>query len=198
MAWVLVLILVFAFALAEIAMMFPDFLKEALWSPWSWAYLLLNMATSAGALYLTGKTTGQPITPMLGMVVGLGFPTILRSKFTLLKRIGAEGSDLSVDLGGWYDRFARLFRDRMDQAVLDKRDEFVSALMNKYRTPPELQAKAAHLIGLFPNDPEQTQKREYIEKVMQQGVSDEQKCSTLASFILLRGGRKYAEKLLQA
>jgi hypothetical protein len=204
-AWVpyIIVILIGAVVgLAEIISTFSTTPILALGTRWGWILVLLNGGSAALVLWLVNRfvpTTADPL--LVALAVGLGFPTLIRTNFTVAKRLEAvEGKDLSVNLGWIYDQFQNLARTQIDLALVSKRQKLHRDLLKKYPEIKDLVEMAQYLIqerALFSSaDVERMQK--YVESVRDsQTLSDQVKRVTLARFILDTGGPGYVRELVR-
>jgi hypothetical protein len=204
-AWVPYIIVVLIGAvvgLAEIISTFSTTPVLAMGTGWGWILVLLNAGSAALVLWLVNRfvpTTTDPL--LVALAVGLGFPTLIRTNFTVAKRLeSVEGKDLSVNLGWIYDQFQNLARTQIDLALVSKRQKLHRDLLKKYPEIKDLVEIAQYLIqerALFsPADVERMQK--YVESMRDsQALSDQVKRVTLARFILGTGGPGYVRELVR-
>src|SRR5690349_16775532 len=77
--------------LAELTSTFSDYAREALASQWGRLMLWVN-GLSAVLAYLVVRIYAPDTNPTILLIaVGLGFPAIIRTKFTLAKQFGGDG-----------------------------------------------------------------------------------------------------------
>jgi hypothetical protein len=139
------------------------------------------------------------------LAVGLGFPALIRTNFTLAKRLepGVEGGDgqaLSINLGWLYDQFQNLARTQIDLALVLKRQALLRPLLEKYPALEDLVSIAHNIIqerALFSQE-QIGQMQEYVEGVKRnERLAEPVKRVTLARFILDVGGPGYVQELIR-
>lgn len=200
--YIMVVIIGAVVGLAEIISTFSTTPILALDTRWGWILVLLNAGAAPVVLWLINRfvpTTTDPL--LVALAVGLGFPTLIRTNFTVAKRLEAvEGKDLTVNLGWIYDQFQNLARTQIDLALVSKRQKLHRDLLKKYLEIKDLVEIAQYLIqerALFsPTEVERMGK--YVEGVRDsQVLSDQVKRVTLARFILDTGGPGYVRELVR-
>jgi len=186
--------------LAEIVSTFPHSPAEAFKNRWGQLLIALNVVSAAIVLWIVNRYAPAGSDSLgTAIAVGVGFPTVVRTKFTIAKQFaGEEGRDLSINVGWLYDQFQNLCKTQIDLALVMTRQRLIKALMDKYATVPEL-AEIAHTVmqerALFTQeDVEKLQK--YVEGVVASAtMSDVAKRVTLARFILDTGGPGYVQAI---
>src|ERR1051326_6122024 len=79
--------------------------------------------------------------------VGVGFPTLIRTKFTLAKQFGGDDKDdLNVNIGWLYDQFQNLCKKQIDLDLMLYRLTQVDRLLERYSTVQELSQTALYTI----------------------------------------------------
>lgn len=193
--------------LAEILSTFSTTPLLALRTLWAGLLVALNAGTAALALWIVFRFLPPTADPLLvALAVGLGFPALIRTNFTLAKRLesgvgGGEGQALSVNLGWLYDQFQNFVRTQIDLALVLQRQALLRPLVEQYLDWEELVDIAHHLIqerALF--SPEQIgQMQDYVEGVKRnEKLAEPVKRVTLARFILDVGGPGYVKELIRS
>lgn len=190
-----------AVGIAEVVSTFRDSPREAMSTGWAWALVLLNGAAAAGVLALALLSPTVRNSPYLSaLAVGVGLPTLIRTKFTVAKQFaGGEGGDLSINLGWLYDQFQNLCKTQIDLRLMTFRHRLVQKLISRYADTKTLFQLAQHTVltrsGL--TDEQREEKISYLEKTFEKLPSETARVA-MALFILDTGGREYLEMLAVA
>lgn len=191
-----------AVGIAEVISTFSSFPTEALKTGWAWGLVALNALAAVLVLFIVRYYTGQSNPIMTALAVGVGLPTLVRTKFTLAKQFGGtEGNDLSINLGWLYDQFLYVCKVQIDLVLLQMRRKLIHDLLMKIRTPQE-SANIAHQViverALFSQEDVQ-RRQEYVNGILQSTtIPDSAKSVGLARFIFETGGRDYVEALIES
>lgn len=191
-----------AVGLAELTSTFTDYPREAIASQWGQILVWLNssmavLAYLVARIYAPADT--NPIMIILG--VGVGFPALIRTKFTIAKQIGGSGSDdLSVNFGWLYDQFQNLCKKQIDVDLMSYRRLQVDKLLARYNTVQELYQTALYTVKaratLTPV--EERERLEDLQQTIDPKVPPELARMNLGLFILEVGGLAYVDLLVRA
>jgi hypothetical protein len=205
-AYVLVAALGGLVGLAEILSTFSSTPLLALRTLWAWLLVALNAGTAVLALWIVFHLLPDTSDPLLiALAVGLGFPALIRTNFTLARRLGSEagvgeGQALSINLGWLYEQFQNFVRTQIDLALVLQRQALLRPLVEKYPNLEELVSIAHNLIqerALFSRE-EIGQMQKYVEDVQEdEKLAESVKRVTLARFILDVGGPGYVKELIR-
>lgn len=93
--------------LAELSSTFSEYPREAIATKWGQYLMWLNAIAAVGAYFIGRAYAPAGTDPvLLILTIGVGFPALIRTKFTLAKQFGGDGKDdLSINLGWLYDQF---------------------------------------------------------------------------------------------
>jgi hypothetical protein len=181
--------------LVEATATFADYPREVLRSNWVKILVLLNAFVSAIVFGVVWSYSAETDPYILALTVGLGFQTLIRTKFTLAKQFGGEGKDseVSVNFGWLYDQFQNFCKTRIDLDLMEKHQDEVVNLANRY-SMDELYGIADYIIEARTTlTQEQKQARRVaLEKFITDSPSAP--ASALKSFV----GMKIALFILQA
>lgn len=123
--FVIVMLAAIALAVLEIFKTFGRDVLEALRNRWAWLLIGVNVVASAvvyaviRAVFNVGDNMGT------ALVVGLSFPILLRSRFTLFRAVGPKDSDelstLSLKIDEAYSALQNLCWESVDDLLADRR-----------------------------------------------------------------------------
>jgi len=157
-------------------------------------------------LWIINQFSPQAANSILtALAVGLGLPTLMRTKFTVAKRlVGGEGEgegDLSINIGWLYEQFQNLCKTQIDLALIAHREKLLRGLVDKYPHSAQL-VEIAHYVlqerALFTQEDVQRMQN-YIEGIKSSTTIPEvAKRVTLARFILDTGGPGYVQELIRS
>jgi hypothetical protein len=143
---------------------------------WWWGFVLLNAAL-AGGLYLAVESNdalkAQP-TWMRGIVVGLGFLSLMRQKFGTV-------SGQAVGIENLYDRIKRVFYRRLELAE----QQVIAATVTRLLQNSDLariRQRARVWAATLPAE-QKDRWLEWLQRVEADTVSDSEKCVVLATAI---------------
>jgi len=143
---------------------------------WWWGFVGLNAAL-AGGLYLAVETNdalkSQPIW-MRGIIVGLGFLSLMRQKFGTV-------SGQAVGIENLYDRIRRVFYRRLELAEQVVIAEAVTRLVANSDLA-RLRQRARVWAATLPLE-QKDRWLQWIQRVETDTVSDDEKCTVLATAI---------------
>jgi len=186
-------------AVAEVVSVFERDPARALCTWGSVFLLLLNMAMAVLLLALVRSFWAGGDSPWMALAVGLGLPTLVRTRFTLMKplpgTVGSEGVEIRLD--ELYERLQRFCRGRIDLALAGQRVRLVEQAMDQL----ELEELARRLRLLLEGGLVLTasdKARRYVDKILTaEGYSEERKRMLLAFAILDHGGHQMLEGMLK-
>ncbi len=123
--------------LSELASTFSDYPREAIATRWGQLLIWLNAVAAVLAFLIAQVYAPATINPLVLIIgVGVGFPALIRTKFTLAKQFGGEGSgDLNLNVGWLYEQFQALCKKQIDLELMRSRLESVERLLAQYSTP---------------------------------------------------------------
>jgi len=186
-------------ALAEVVTVFEADPVSAL-RTWGAAFLLfLNGIMAVLVLALLRTLFPETRSPLVALAVGLGLPTLVRTRFTILKPLPgtttSEGIDIRLD--ELYERLQRFCRGRIDVALASRRVRLVSRALERLALDKLEQQARLLLEGgltLVPSD----KGREYVDKIMNQESYDERRKKMLLAFAILNyGGQAMLAEMLR-
>jgi hypothetical protein len=192
-----------AVGLSEVSSTFSDYPREAIVTRWG-QYLIGLNALAAMVAYLLARIYAPPDTDptVLIVAVGVGFPALIRTKFTLAKNFGGgngEG-DVSVNLGWLYDQFQYLCKKQIDLELMTYRRAKVDQLLKRYSTVQELYDTALYALKaratLTPE--EETAKRAELERIIGDKLPPELTRLDLGLLILELGGVAFVDSMTLA
>jgi len=122
-------------AIAEIVTVFENDSMRALKTWGSFLLVFLNVVFAVFLLFLVntvgGVTTGSSRF-WVALGVGVGFPTLLRTRFTFIKPLpGSADEGIAVSLDELYGRLQRFCRRQIDQALATGRVQLVDEAMQR-------------------------------------------------------------------
>jgi len=110
--------------------------------------VLLNAGVAALVLYLVLLNSAASENPLLtGVAVGVGLPTLVRTRFTVARQFsGGESGDLSLNLGWLYEQFQALCKTQIDLKLMSIRHRLAGRLIQRYADATALFQLAHHTI----------------------------------------------------
>ena len=188
--------------LAELASTFGEYPREAIATRWGQYLIWLNAIAAVGAFFVVKQYT-PPDTNilLLTLSVGVGFPALIRTKFTLAKQFDGEGKeDLSINLGWLYDKFQYLCKMQIDLELMTYRRTQVDRLLARYSTVQELYQTAIYTAKARAtlSKEEEEAKLAELEKIIDPKVPPEVARMELGLLILELGGVAYVDLLVRA
>ncbi len=188
--------------LAELASTFGEYPREAIATRWGQYLLWLNALAAVGAFFVV-KQYAPPDTNIFLLIlsVGVGFPALIRTKFTLAKQFGGEGQeDLSINLGWLYDKFQYLCKMQIDLELMTYRRTQVDRLLARYSTVQELYQTAIYTAKARAtlSQEEEAAKLAELEKIIDPKAPPEVARMELGLLILELGGVAYVDLLVRA
>jgi hypothetical protein len=188
--------------LAELASTFADYPMDAVVSAWGLGLIAFNGAMAALVFAIVRLYTPETELFLLVLAVGVGFQALIRTKFTLAKQFsGAEGGDLSLNLGWLYEQFQALCKTQIDQTLMRRRQPIVRKLVEAFPSQLALFNMAYYTVvarrTLTPEE-EARQLDELAERLGDTSLPDEVIRMTLALRILEIGGEGHAQVLIEA
>ena len=186
-------------AVAEVVSVFERDPVRAL-RIWGAAFLLLlNAAMAVLLLALVRSFWPGGDSPWTALAVGLGLPTLVRSRFTVMKPLpgtaGSEGVEIRLD--ELYERLQRFCRGRIDLALAGQRVRLVGQAVDRLELA-ELERRLRLLLegGLVLATSDKA--RQYVDRILaQEEYGEERKRMLLAFAILDHGGHQMLEEVLK-
>ncbi|MGH2524137.1 MAG: hypothetical protein ACRDH2_16645, partial [Anaerolineales bacterium] len=135
--------------LSELTSTFEDYPREAIATRWG-QYLVWLNAVAATLAFAVARVYTPPTTNifLLILTVGVGFPTLIRTKFTVAKEFGGRaGEDLSVNVGWLYEQFQKLCKKQIDLELMTFRRRQVDRLLLHYSSVSELYDAALYVLN---------------------------------------------------
>jgi hypothetical protein len=188
--------------LAELASTFADYPMDAVISAWGLGLIGLNGAMAALVFAIVRFYAPETDMFLLVLAVGVGFQALIRTKFTLAKQFsGADGGDLSLNLGWLYDQFQALCKTQIDQMLMRRRQPIVRKLVEAFPSQLALFNMAYYTVvarrTLTPEE-EAQQLDVLAERLGDTSLPDEVIRMTFALHILETGGEGHAQALIEA
>jgi hypothetical protein len=156
------------------------------------------MGVAAGVLAISQIYAKDANPVLLAVAVGVGLPTLIRTKFTVAKQF-MGGEELSINVGWLYDQLLGWFKTEIDIAVVNDRQKIITRLLQKIPEVDKLK-DIAHTVlqgrSLF-TAMEVTQREEYLNRIAASTIPDAAKRVAFARFIWDMGGREYIENLIK-
>ena len=200
--YLVVILLGVVVGLAELASTFSDYPMDAVISAWGLGLIALNGAMAAIVFAVVRIYAPETDLFLLVLGIGVGFQALIRTKFTLAKQFsGAEGGDLSLNLGWLYEQFQSLCKTQIDQALMRRRQPIVRELVESFPSQLALFNMAYYTVvarrTLAP-DEESRQLAELTARLQDTSLPDEVIRMTLALHMLETGGEGHAQALIEA
>jgi hypothetical protein len=161
--------------------------------------LLLNAAMAVLILALMHSFGAGGDSPWMALAVGLGVPTLVRTRFTVMKPLPgtAESEGVEIRLDELYERLQSFCRRRIDVALAGQRVRMVEQAMDGLELE-ELERKSRLLLegGLVVTA---SQASAYVDKILGKQEYDEERKRMLLAFAILNfGGHGMLEEMLKA
>lgn len=197
--YAIVLILGAIVGLAEIIATFSQAPREAFRTLWAWILTGANMVAAVGVFAIFNLYVKNVNPILLAVAVGVGFPTLIRTKFTVAKQF-MGGEDLSINIGWLYDQFLGWFKSEIDISIVNTRLKIIDKLIKKIKEINELRQIAYTILHerslLTQEDVERFKK--YIDGIVEsETIPKRAKQVALAKFIWNLGGRDYIKNLIR-
>ena len=160
-------------------------------------FLNVTMAVLILALMHSFGTGGD--SPWAALAVGLGLPTLVRTRFTVMKPLpgSADSDGVEIRLDELYERLQSFCRRRIDVALAGQRVRMVEQAMDRLELG-ELERKARLLLegGLVVTASEASG---YVDKILGKQEYDEERKRMLLAFAILNfGGHGMVGEMLKA
>lgn len=185
--------------IAEVIATFPNTPRDAFRTWWAWVLVILNMGVAAGVLAIA-QFYAEDVNPvLLAIAVGAGFPTLIRTKFTVAKQF-MGGEDLSINVGWLYDQVLGWFKTEIDIAIVNDRQKTISRLIEKIPEVDKLKEIAYIVLrerSLITPE-EVKQREEYLKGIAAGTIPDAAKRVAFARFIWDTGGGDYVKNLIRS
>ena len=191
-----------AVGLAELTSTFEDYPREAIVTQWGQYLIWLNGGTAVLAFFIVGfyAPAGTNIFILI-LMVGLGFPTIIRTNFTFAKQFGGDGKgDMGINLGWLYEQFQTLCKKQIDVELMTFRRKQVDRLLTRYPTVQELYQTALYTIkarATFTKAEEEAKLSELQQKIDPKFPIEAAR-TEIGLLILEVGGIAYVDLLVEA
>lgn len=193
-----------AVGLSEVSSTFSDYPLKALGNRWG-QYLIALNALAAMLAYLLARIYAPPDTDPIVIIVGvgIGFPALIRTKFTLAKNFSGSSNgdgDVSVNLGWLYDQFQALCKKQIDLELMTYRRAKVDQLLKSYPTVQELYDTALYTLQARATLPpeEEAAKRAELQRIIGDKLPPELTRLDLGLLILELGGEAFVDSMTQA
>lgn len=187
-----------AIAISEIVTVFENDASRALKTWGSFLLIFLNVAFSILLLMMVNSVGNYGVSNRfwIALGVGLGFSTLLRTKFTFIKPLpGSADEGVAVSLDELYGRLQRFCRRQIDQRLATDRVQTVDEAMAQLDLAV-LEQRLRLLLegGLILADPNAAK---YVDRILEQTTYTESRKKMLLAFGLLNyGGFNTLKKLL--
>ena len=187
-----------ALAVAEVVSAFEPDPVRALRTGGSILLLLLNVAMAVLLLALVRSFGGGGDSPWAALAIGLGVPTLVRTRFTVMRPLPgtAQSEGVEIRLDEIYERLQSFCRRRIDVALAGQRVRMVEQAMERLELE-ELERKSRLLLegGLVVTA---SQASGYVDKILGKQEYDEERKRMLLSFAILNfGGHGMLEEMLK-
>ena len=199
--WALYLLAVgasLALAVAEVVSAFEPDPVRALRTWGSILLLLLNVAMAVLLLALVRSFGGGGDSPWAALAIGLGVPTLVRTRFTVMRPLPGtvESEGVEIRLDELYERLQSFCRRRIDVALAGQRVRMVEQARDRLELE-ELERKSRLLLegGLVVTA---SQAGAYVDKILGKQEYDEERKRMLLAFAILNfGGHGMLEEMLK-
>lgn len=186
-------------AIAELSSTFQTYPREALRTRWAGVLIAINIVAAILALIITRLTMPQMNPVLQVLAVGVGFQTLIRTRFILAKPIDGSGEgEISLNLGWLYDQFQNLCRTQIDLELMNNRRTAVTRLLDYYPSLAELYDIAWYTIiarATLSEDEEAARLAE-LEKLIDPKAPEQFARTSIALMVLENGGQAYVDLLL--
>lgn len=191
-----------AVGLAELTSTFEDYPREAIVTQWGQYLIWLNGGTAVLAFFIIRfYAPADTNIFLLILMVGLGFPTLIRTNFTFAKQFGGDGKgDMGVNLGWLYEQFQTLCKKQIDVELMTFRRKQVDRLLARYPTVQELYQTALYTIkarATFTKAEEEAKLGELQQKIDPKFPIEAAR-TEIGLLILEVGGIAYVDLLVEA
>ncbi|MEK7442456.1 MAG: hypothetical protein AABZ78_16775 [Chloroflexota bacterium] len=191
-----------AVGLAELTSTFEDYPREAIMTQWGQYLIWLNGGTAVLAFFITRfYAPAETNIFLLILMVGIGFPTLIRTNFTFAKQFGGDGKgDMGINLGWLYEQFQTLCKKQIDVELMTFRRKQVDRLLARYPTVLELYQTALYTIkarATFTKAEEETKLSELQQKIDPKFPIEAAR-TEIGLLILEVGGIAYVDLLVEA
>ena len=187
-----------ALAVAEVVSAFEPDPVRALRTGGSILLLLFNVAMAVLLLALVRSFGGGGDSPWAALAIGLGVPTLVRTRFTVMRPLPgtAQSEGVEIRLDEIYERLQSFCRRRIDVALAGQRVRMVEQAMDGLELE-ELERKSRLLLegGLVVTA---SQASGYVDKILGKQEYDEERKRMLLAFAILNfGGHGMLEEMLK-
>lgn len=189
----------FLIGLSEVQSVFKNTFLQALLTRWGITLLLFNSLTAELVYILITLRYESLPKNLTALSVGIGFPTLLRTRFTLKKSFDPKEGDFTFGLDQIYQNFLHQFKDGIDKELLPSNSDLINALTNDYSTFPDLFQLAQKIIGLREHltPEEKAKEREKIEAIFVVETDESIALFLIAKRVIELGGKRYINRLLR-
>jgi len=188
--------------LAELSSTFSDTPREAIATRWGQLLIWINALAAMLAFILVQIYAPKDLNPLILIIgVGVGFPAIIRTKFTLAKQFGgaSDAGGLNVNIGWLYEQFQLLCKKQIDLELMTSRLERVEKMLATYSTP-QLYTIARYTLKARATltTEEAAARTEELKNIINDSEGGPQSTKmNLALLILELGGRSYVDRLIK-
>lgn len=188
--------------LAELSSTFSDTPREAIATQWGQLLIWLNALAAMLAYVIVQVYAPKDLNPIILIIgVGVGFPAIIRTKFTLAKQFGNDSGagDLTVNIGWLYEQFQNLCKKQIDLELMTSRLEDVEKMLARYTTS-QLYVIARYTLKARATltTEESSARIEELKNIINDTEGGPQSTKmNLALLILEIGGRAYVDRLVK-
>ncbi|MCA9971560.1 MAG: hypothetical protein KC425_15155 [Anaerolineales bacterium] len=185
-------------AIAELTSTFQTYPREALQTRWARILVFINICAAILALIVV-RVTMPAMNPVLQVLaVGVGFQSLIRTRFVLAKPIGDDGKgEVSLNLGWLYDQFQNLCRTQIDLELMNNRRTAVTRLLTYYPSLAELYDIAWYTIiaRATLTAAEEAARIAELEKLLDPKAPEQFARTSIALMVLENGGPGYVNLL---
>ena len=182
-------------ALFDLLSTFSDEVGDIMMKLWAWIYLG-GHAMGAMALYALVHPWLVSLAPWAqGLVVGLGFQSLLRVRLQVLRPMGLQGEPLELaPLEEFLSRFQGFCRRRLDRALVRDRLGIIRDLMG-YPEEQLLDFAFEVIAATQLEDPNESLER--LRQRLRALPEEKERRLYLANFLLRRAGRRTVRRRLR-
>jgi hypothetical protein len=118
--------------IAEIQSVFNSAFIQAIRTNWGKGLLVFNAITAEIVYILIILQYPSAPRVITAISVGIGFPTLLRTRFTLKKSFNPKEGDFTFGLDKIYQQFQKQFKDGIDKELILTNSDLAEKLVDKY------------------------------------------------------------------
>lgn len=153
--------------IAEIQSVFNSAFIQAIRTNWGKGLLVFNAITAEIVYILIILQYPSAPRVITAISVGIGFPTLLRTRFTLKKSFNPKEGDFTFGLDKIYQQFQKQFKDGIDKELIPTNSDLAERLVNKYSDFYDLYRIAKKVVNIRSHltSEERTREIEFLEQI---------------------------------